>query len=94
VEAPAATYKSTLCNLGGITVPFTDAQVQQLYPTFADYRRRMALATDRAVRQGWLLPADARDQMRRVCSVRDRYPANAQEPCGRYRPPAYDSAPH
>ena len=93
VEVPVATYKSTLCNLGGVTVPFTDAQVQQLYPTFTDYRRRMAAATDRAVRQGWLLPADARDQMRRVCSVRDRYPADAQGPCGRYRPPAYDSAP-
>ncbi len=93
VEVPVATYESTLCNLGGITVPFTDAQVQALYPTFADYRRRMAAATDRAVRQGWVLPADARDQMRRVCAVRDRYPADAQGPCGRYRPPTYDSAP-
>lgn len=93
VEVPVATYHSTLCNLGGITVPFSDVQVQELYPTFADYRRRMAAATDRAVRRGWLLPADARDQMRRVCTVRDRYPASAQGRCGSYRPPAYDSAP-
>ena len=93
VEVPVATYESTLCNLGGITIPFTDAQVQQLYPTFADYQRRMDTATDRAVRQGWMLPADARDQMRRVCTVRDRYLAGAQGRCRGYHPPAYDSAP-
>lgn len=92
VEVPVARYESTSCNLGGITVPFTDAQVQALYPTFADYQRRMRAATDRAVRQGWLLPADARDQMRRVCVVRGRY-AEPQAPCAGYDPPGYDSAP-
>lgn len=93
VAVPVARYESTTCNLGGITVPFTDAELQAVHPTFGVYQRRMVRATDRAVRQGWMLPADARDQLRRACSVRDRYPAGAQGRCRPYRPPAYDSAP-
>ena len=92
VEVPVATYLTTACGLGGITVPFTDAQLQALYPTFADYQQRMAAATDRAVRRGWLLPPDARDQMRRVCPVRERYPAGSRGRCADYRPPAFGSA--
>ena len=92
IEVPVATYVSTSCNLGGITLPFTDAQVQALYPTFADYQRRMRAATDRSVRQGWVLPADGVDQMRRVCTVRSRY-AGTQAPCASYDPPRYDAAP-
>jgi hypothetical protein len=92
VEVPVATYLTTACGLGGITVPFTDAQVQALYPTFADYQQRMKQATDRAVRRGWLLPPDARDQMRRVCTVRARYPAGSRGPCRDYRPPTFGSA--
>ena len=92
VEVPVATYLTTACGLGGITAPFTDAQVQALYPTFADYQRRMTAATDRAVRRGWLLPPDARDQMRRVCTMRERYPAGSRGRCLDYRPPAFGSA--
>jgi hypothetical protein len=92
VEVPVATYLTTACGLGGVTVPFTDAQLQALYPTFADYQRRMGRATDRAVRHGWLLRPDARDQMRRVCTVRERYPAGSRGPCRDYRPPAFGSA--
>ena len=91
-EVPVARYESTACELGGLTVPFTDPEVQGLYPTFAGYQRRMRAATDRAVRQGWVLPADAVDQMRRVCVVRGRYPA-PQARCAAYDPPRYDSAP-
>ena len=69
VEVPVARYESTLCNLGGITVPFSDAQLQALYPSFDRYQGLMRRATDRAVRRGWLLPPDARDMMRRVCAV-------------------------
>ncbi len=92
VEVPVATYLTTACGLGGITAPFTDAQVQALYPTFADYQQRMRAATDRAVRRGWLLPPDARDQMRRVCTVRERYPADARGRCQDYRPPDFGTA--
>ena len=89
IEVPVATYESTSCNLGGITIPFSDAQVQQLYPTFSDYQSKMRRATDRAVRRGWLLRPDAVDQMRRVCDIRPRYPAADRGKCRPYTPPAY-----
>ncbi|WP_341923735.1 alpha/beta hydrolase domain-containing protein [Nocardioides psychrotolerans] len=91
MEVPVATYESTLCNLGGITVPFSDAEVQQRYGTFARYQRLMGAATDRAVEQGWLLRPDARDQMRRVCRVRERFAEPDRSPCRSrsYRPPAF-----
>jgi len=92
VEVPVATYLTTACGLGGITAPFTDAQLQALYPTFTDNQQRMRAATDRAVRRGWLLPPDAGDQMRRVCTVRERYPAGSRGRCQDYRPPAFGAA--
>jgi hypothetical protein len=94
VEVPVARYESTLCNLGGITVPFGDAQIQGLYPTFDRYQQLMRRATDRAVRRGWLLPPDARDMMRRVCAVQSRYPAELAGTClaASYEPPSFASS--
>ncbi len=91
VEVPVARYESTLCDLGGITVPFGDAELRSLYPTFDRYQRLMGRATDRAVRRGWLLPPDARDLMRRVCAVRPRYPAALRGTCraDSYDPPRF-----
>jgi hypothetical protein len=91
VEVPVARYESTSCNLGGITVPFTDQQIQQLYPTFTDYQDKMRRATNRAVRQGWLLRPDAVDQMRRVCTVRSRYAEADRGTCKPYTPPKFAS---
>ncbi|WP_300430090.1 alpha/beta hydrolase domain-containing protein [uncultured Nocardioides sp.] len=88
IEVPVATYRSTDCELGGTTVPFDPITLQQRYPTFADYEQQLRRATDRAVRKGWLLPVDARDQMRRACAVRDRYPGSGDE-CRSYRPPRF-----
>jgi hypothetical protein len=53
-----------------------------------DYERQLRKATNRAVRKGWLLPVDARDQMRRACAVKDRYPGSGDE-CRSYRPPRF-----
>ena len=36
IDVPVARYESTTCQLGGITVPFTDAQWTQLQALFAD----------------------------------------------------------
>ena len=88
IEVPVATYRSTDCELGGTTVPFDPITLQQRYPTFADYERQLRRAANRAVRKGWLLPVDARDQMRRACAVRDRYPGSGDE-CRSYRPPRF-----
>lgn len=88
IEVPVASYRSTDCQLGGTTVPFDPITLQQRYPTFADYERRLRRAANRAVRKGWLLPVDARDQMRRACAVKDRYPGSSDE-CRSYRPPRF-----
>jgi hypothetical protein len=87
IEVPVATYKSNACPLGGLTVPDTDAQLTAAYGTFASYQAKMRVATDTAVRRGWLLPADAVDQMRRVCTTISRFPAGGA--CARYSPPAF-----
>jgi hypothetical protein len=91
VEVPVARYESTSCNLGGITVPFTDQQIRDLYPSFAVYQDKMRRATDRAVRHGWLLRPDAIDQMRRVCTVQSRYPEADRGTCKSYWPPRFAS---
>ena len=93
VEVPVARYESTACELGGITIPFSDQQVQALYPTFDRYQSLMRQATNRAVRAGFLLPPDARDLVRRVCTVRSRYPAALRGTCaaGSYDPPRFRS---
>ena len=95
IEVPVATYQSTACELGGLTVPFSDAEIQGLYPTFNRYQRLMKRATNRAVKRGWLLPPDARDMMRRVCTVQSRYPAELAGTCkaATYDPPRFASKP-
>ena len=75
IDVPVARYQSTDCPLGGLTVPFTDAEIQALYPTHATYTELMQAKTDAAVRDGWLLPADAADLMRRVAAAKNRWGA-------------------
>ena len=93
VEVPVARYESTACNLGGITVPLATPADPVAVP---DVRRLPAAdgeATDRAVRRGWLLPPDAKDQMRRVCTVPARYPDAERGTCRAavYDPPRFAS---
>jgi hypothetical protein len=88
IDVPVARYESTLCGLGGITVPFLDAELEALYPTHAAYYGQLADRADVAVSAGWLLPEDAADLMRRACAARVRWPA-PQEPCAAYQPPAF-----
>lgn len=83
IQVPVAQYQGT-CTvpegqvLIGTTRPFSDAQLQALYLTFASYRSRMCKASLADIRQGTLLPFDARDIDRRVKLARDRWPASAQ----------------
>src|SRR5207249_11561771 len=53
IDVPVARYESTTCQLGGITVPFTDAQIQSLYTTHANYYALMKTHADDAVVRGW-----------------------------------------
>lgn len=91
IDVPVARYESTLCQLGGITVPFLDPQLQALYPTHATYLGLMADRSDAAVAAGWLLPEDAIDLMRRACEARIRW-LPPQPPCPPYDPPAFRSS--
>ncbi len=82
LQAPVAQYQGTCPQQGqgliGTTVPFTDAQLVKLYPTFATYRTKMCQASLADVRQGVLLPSDAQDIDRRVQLGRGRWPAGAR----------------
>lgn len=81
IEVPVASYRSDLCNLGGITIPFTALQLQQRYPTHADYFCRMKAATERSLAEGFLLPEDAADLMQRVEQSANRWLAAGERDC-------------
>lgn len=74
VDVPVARYASTACRLGGITVPFTDAELQRLYATHADYYAPLRQRAQASVEAGFLLPEDAADLLSRACAMRSRWP--------------------
>lgn len=65
VDVPIATLSGEgqlgeiFCLLFGTTVPFDAAKLATLYPTPAMFRDAFTESTDRAVAEGFLLPADA-----------------------------------
>jgi hypothetical protein len=89
IDVPVARYVSTSCSLGGITVPFTDLQLLQLYGTHTTYYAEMAERTDAAVAAGWMLPEDAVDLMERVCAAAVRFPTSPPG-CTPYVPPTFN----
>lgn len=94
VEVPIARYASTACGLGGITVPFSALQIAGTYDSHAAYACAMAAASDRAVAEGYLLPADAEDLRQRVAGTRNRFLVAGDGACvdGVLTPPAAASA--
>lgn len=74
IDVPVARYQSTACELGGITIPLTEAELLQRYPSHADYLARMQAATDATVAAGYLLPEDAAELMERAEGARLRWP--------------------
>ena len=73
IDIPVARYRSTDCALGGITIPFTEAELTALYNNHATYYCMMQQATDDAVAAGFLLPRDAADLMGRVENAANRF---------------------
>ena len=65
LDAPIATLSGegqkggAFCGLFGTTTPFDAATLGSLYGSEADYVAAVRAATDRAVAEGWVLPADA-----------------------------------
>jgi hypothetical protein len=70
---PVASYVSDTCQLGGFTVPFSEAQLMALYPTHADYYCRLKAAADQNVLAGYLLPEDRDDLMARAERAANRW---------------------
>ncbi|MFG2245987.1 alpha/beta hydrolase domain-containing protein [Spirillospora sp. NPDC048823] len=73
VEAPTALNTGensgeTFCFLFGTHVPFDDAQLGSLYPSHGRYVAAVSKADVRNVRNGYLLPADARQN--RIDAIR------------------------
>jgi hypothetical protein len=64
LDVPTAQYgpvgapEELRCDLRGFTIPFSDERLADLYPSHAAYVRRIAWATERAVRAGYVLRAD------------------------------------
>jgi hypothetical protein len=67
LEAPTATLSGDsgggpgFCSLFGFTAPFDAARLASLYPTQREYIAKFEQATDRAVRQGFVLAADGKE---------------------------------
>jgi hypothetical protein len=59
LSGAAAPGQSPTCRLFGSTTPFSAAMLTSRYPTHADYVTRFDEATARAVKAGFVLPADA-----------------------------------
>jgi hypothetical protein len=73
IDVPVASYVSDTCQLGGFTVPFSEAQLMALYPTHADYYCRLKAAADQNVLAGYLLPEDRDDLMARAERAANRW---------------------
>jgi hypothetical protein len=69
VDTPIATLSglgqagSNFCFLFGTTTPFDAAKLMSLYPSHAAFVKAWNAATDRAVKAGFVLPADAKNLM-------------------------------
>lgn len=73
IDVPVARYHSDLCRLGGITVPLTDLELRQRYPSHADYLAQMQAASDKLIDSGYLLPHDAAELMSRAENAANRW---------------------
>ena len=79
VDVPTATYSAMdssthdaqltgLCPLIGYSVPFSQATLQALYPTHADYLARVTRETNELVRRGFWVASDAAQVVRQAAS--------------------------
>ena len=82
VDVPVASYESAACVLGGLTRPFTELELLQLYPEgHAQYYGLTKEKTVDAVAAGFLLPEDAHDLLTRACAARIRWQDLSGAPC-------------
>ncbi len=77
IDVPVARYQSTSCQLGGVTIPLTEAELLMRYPSHADYQALMQALSEQRVSETYLLPADAEELMARVQAAALRWPTDA-----------------
>jgi len=65
IDVPVAKEAADTCVLGGTHVPFTTAVLQSLYPTHQDYVNKVTQAALDSVAKGFVLAADALDEIDR-----------------------------
>ena len=93
VDVPIATLSgeaqrgSLFCLLFGSTVPFDGTKLASLYPDRESYVSAFNEATDRAVRAGFILPADA-TLMKAAAAAIDLLPADRLRSCSGPRRPS------
>jgi hypothetical protein len=63
MAVPVAKESAELCGLGGTHVPFEAATLNRLYPSHADYVSKVTAASESLVKAGFLLPADAAQEV-------------------------------
>lgn len=63
IAVPVARETAELCGLGGTHVPFDAATVNRLYPTHEAYVSKVVASTQSLVKAGFLLPADAAQEV-------------------------------
>lgn len=81
VEVPVARYQSTVCGLGGITVPFSTPMLGAEYGSHGAYICAMQGAAAASVADGFLLPADAEDLLRRAQAAANRFTVKGTTDC-------------
>lgn len=63
MAVPVAKESAELCGLGGTHVPFDTATLTRLYPSHGDYVSKVTAASRALVKAGFLLPADAAQEI-------------------------------
>ena len=66
IDVPVAKEAADTCGLGGTHVPFTTALLTSLYSSHQDYVNKVTQAALDSVAKGFVLPADAQDEIDRA----------------------------
>jgi hypothetical protein len=66
IDVPVAKEAADTCGLGGTHVPFDTPTVNALYPTHSDYVAKVTQAAQTSVAKGFVLAADAQDEIDRA----------------------------
>jgi len=81
IEVPLARYESALCNLGGITIPFTPVELLERYGDHQTYYDQVVEETAKDLAAGYILPADAEELLARACAARPMFLDTSTDPC-------------